>query len=636
MAIDSWSLVRVYGTWVTHAGLKLAGRYRVTISARLTNSADDLIIPAGIFAQGDLVVAEGVPSLSLLVPATDDPDIQQDDWLVAVEVSFSGDQAPERYVIEVPLADRPTPDGGTGAGVNLRTIALSTQMPPQAAMYGVGRPLGLALLSEDGLAVLDADGNPIESLATSVAKAVAYTITAADHGRAVEIGSPSDLTITLPDNATPGQVTEIVRTGAGQVVIAAAPGVSIFPASGLALRAAWSACTVRARSANSWHIAGDLVDPSAPVGPDPLELAPAYNIPTVTFGALSGSAAPTAALAGTPDVSWWLREKRVGAAEFTGVNGGNTGDLDIENSTRFRYFGFPSAPGLASNAQNYVETQYQPGGSPQSAYWPFGIEFVTNAPVVQLRSQAPTTAPTIGAIFVDQLQVSEAQPAGSGLTAGNGWHVTLTFPDARSRHIRIMNFARGQGRFGGVAVGPGYTVTKPTNAVKRVVVLGDSYVGGAGGVGPADTFARKLGMLIGGRDNTTSVQIITAGIGGTGALTALSGQPTSVFSGRISYILTMSPDALVIAGGRNDTSSGLQAAVESLWTSTASIPTRYWVPTASNSAQAGVRAAINDACVAKGVPYLDVDIDSIEKQGDGVHPTFAGHQTLASAAWAAI
>jgi len=161
MAIDSWSLVRVFGTWVTHAGVKLAGKYMVTISARLTNSADDLIIPAGIFAQGDLVVAEGVPSLSLMVPATDDPDIQQDGWLVTVEVSFSGAQLPERYVIEVPLADRPVPDGGTGAGVNLRTIALSTQMPPQAAMYGVGRPLGLALLSEDGLAVLDADGNPI-------------------------------------------------------------------------------------------------------------------------------------------------------------------------------------------------------------------------------------------------------------------------------------------------------------------------------------------------------------------------------------------------------------------------------------------------------------------------------------------
>lgn len=161
MAIDSWSLVRVYGTWVTHAGVKLAGKYKVTISARLTNSADDLIIPAGIFAQGDLVVAEGVPSLSLMVPATDDPDIQQDGWLVTVEVSFSDAQLTERYVIEVPLADRPIPDGGTGAGVNLRTIALSTQMPPQAAMYGVGRPLGLALLSEDGLAVLDADGNPI-------------------------------------------------------------------------------------------------------------------------------------------------------------------------------------------------------------------------------------------------------------------------------------------------------------------------------------------------------------------------------------------------------------------------------------------------------------------------------------------
>ena len=469
------------------------------------------------------------------------------------------------------------------------------------------------------------------------AKTGAYTLTAADHGRAIEVNSPSPVVVTLPDNASVGQVTEIVRVGAGSVKVAAASGASIMPASGLALRSPGSACTVRARSASSWHIAGDLADSALPpAGPNPLEIAPSHNIPAVTFGALPASSAPTGALAGTPDVSWWLREKRAGAAEFTGVNGGNTGDLDIAGSSRFRYFGFPSAAGLASNAQNYVETPLQPGGSPQSAYWPFGIEFVTNAPVVQLRSQAPTTAPTIGAIFVDQLQVSEAQPAGSGMTAGNGWHVTLTFPDARTRHIRIMNFVRGQGRFGGVAVGPGYTVTKPTNAIKRVVILGDSYVGGAGGLGPADTFARKLGMLIGGRDNATSVQIITAGIGGTGALNALSGQPTSVFSGRISAIMAMNPDALVIAGGRNDTTSGLQAAVESLWTSTAAVPTRYWVPTASNATQAGVRAAIADGCAAKGVPYLEVNIDGIEKQGDGIHPTFAGHQALASEAWAAI
>lgn len=162
MAIDSWSLVRVYGTWVTHAGLKLAGKYKVTISARLTNGADDLIIPAGIFAQGDLVVAEGMPSLSIMCPSTDDPDIQQTGWKLTVEVTFTGGQTPERYQIEVPIAARPIADGGTGAGINLRTIALAPQIAPQIAMYGVGVPGGLARLdSQDGSTVLDAAGNPI-------------------------------------------------------------------------------------------------------------------------------------------------------------------------------------------------------------------------------------------------------------------------------------------------------------------------------------------------------------------------------------------------------------------------------------------------------------------------------------------
>lgn len=161
MAIESWSLVRVYGTWADHSGAKLPGKYEVSIPVRLTNSADDLILPKGVVASGELVVAAGVPSLSILCPSTDDPDIQQDGWKLQVTITFTGGQDREIYTIDVPVADRPLADGGTGAGVNLRTIALSANLPPQAAMYGVGRPSGLALLSEDGTAVLDAYGAPI-------------------------------------------------------------------------------------------------------------------------------------------------------------------------------------------------------------------------------------------------------------------------------------------------------------------------------------------------------------------------------------------------------------------------------------------------------------------------------------------
>ena len=229
MAIASWSLVRIYGTWVNHAGTKLPGSYKIKVPVRLTNSADDEIIPAGIFASGDLVVAAGVPSLSIECPSTDDPDIQQDGWKLEVEIAFSGGQAGEKYVIEVPMADRPLAAGGTGKGVNLRTIALTSQLPPQAAMYGVGRPSGLALLSDDGTAVLDADGNPISSGggggtttvvgltdATAVGKAVVKADSAST-ARTV-LGAVASTDTRLSDQRTPtnSSVTNAkVAAGAG-------------------------------------------------------------------------------------------------------------------------------------------------------------------------------------------------------------------------------------------------------------------------------------------------------------------------------------------------------------------------------------------------------------------------------------
>lgn len=165
MAIDSWSKVRIYATWTNHLGALLPGTYLIRVPARLTNSADDIIIPAGIWAEGSLSTTSGSPSLSIPCPSTDDPDIQQDDWKLEVEINFTNGQRGEKYVLDVPIANRPVVDGGDGLGVNLRNIAISEYLPPQVAMYGVGRPKGLALLSDDGTAVVDADGNPIEATA---------------------------------------------------------------------------------------------------------------------------------------------------------------------------------------------------------------------------------------------------------------------------------------------------------------------------------------------------------------------------------------------------------------------------------------------------------------------------------------
>lgn len=158
----SWNLVRVYGTWrnLTDGSLK-AGTYKVTIPTRVTNSVDDDIIPAGVFASGNLQTVVGSnPSLDIMVPATDDPDTEQAGWTVQIVVSFTDGSITESYSIDVPYANRPTADGGNNQGVDLRTVAISANLPQTQATYRVGVPGGLAKLNSAG-EVVDADGNTV-------------------------------------------------------------------------------------------------------------------------------------------------------------------------------------------------------------------------------------------------------------------------------------------------------------------------------------------------------------------------------------------------------------------------------------------------------------------------------------------
>lgn len=187
----SWNLVRVYGTWHTQGGQLKPGKYTVTIPARITNHTDDAIIPAGTYDSGDLQTAvPESPSLDIMVPCNDDPDNDQAGWQPVITVSFTDGSTKETYQIDVPYADRPVADGGTGNGVNLRTVALPQQLPQSVTLYKVGVPNGLAQLDSDGLVVNadgshpaggGSDGGPVTSAditdATAVGKAV---LTAAD------------------------------------------------------------------------------------------------------------------------------------------------------------------------------------------------------------------------------------------------------------------------------------------------------------------------------------------------------------------------------------------------------------------------------------------------------------------------
>ena len=361
------------------------------------------------------------------------------------------------------------------------------------------------------------------------------------------------------------------------------------------------------------------------VGPDYSGIAPSYNQPTITTTAVPAAAATT--IAGS---AGWLREKRIGVAEnIPGGSQTSTNAPDLTGSTRFAYPGLAAASAEASSPGNYIRSNYKPGGSSQNAYWLMTIDLVTDATEIEYRINVAVTNGWFGLVCVDGLRV-DVHPLmiTSPPNAGSGAGVKLTFPDSRERRITVYGLNQAQGRFGGVAVNAGATVTKASTPSRTIVVLGDSYVAGSAGTLAVETFAWQLALKMG------ADCVVQAGIGGTGFVTDLSGEPTSSFDGRIADILAMNPAAVIVAGGRNDTASSLQAAVESLLSSLSSVPERYVIPTASESSQASVRVAMQAACTAQNVPYIDVAIDALEKIGDGIHPTYNGHQALAADAFA--
>lgn len=154
MALSAWDKTRVHGTWYSHDGTRLPGTYIVTMPARVTVEQGEAIVPAGVYAQGDLnATGTTDPSLDVMVPSNDDPDVTPLGWQVKVEVNLTmpnGARVKETYVIDTPV----------GGEVNLRTIPLAQTIPATQTMLLRGVAGGVAALDRDG-DVIDADGNKI-------------------------------------------------------------------------------------------------------------------------------------------------------------------------------------------------------------------------------------------------------------------------------------------------------------------------------------------------------------------------------------------------------------------------------------------------------------------------------------------
>jgi len=103
----------------------------------------------------------------------------------------------------------------------------------------------------------------VVSLTTFTEKTASYTLDALPHQDAVvEMNSGSATTFTIPANSTlawpVGASMDIMQTGAGQVTVSGASGVTVNFTPGNKLRTQWSSCTIMKRSTDSWILFGDL------------------------------------------------------------------------------------------------------------------------------------------------------------------------------------------------------------------------------------------------------------------------------------------------------------------------------------------------------------------------------------------
>lgn len=379
----------------------------------------------------------------------------------------------------------------------------------------------------------------------------------------------------------------------------------------------------------------------APTFPLMAFTAPA-NTPVITDYGMGASVAST-----IDATALTYREKRTAAVEAVGSRTPSTVQvdasvLDLVGSTHFYYSNVSSNTfGVAANPGQYVQTDFKPGSTAalQNALWLFNVETLTEAPVVEFRFRAPVTNFSFGMVLVDGLRVQESAYS-TVSTAGSGWAVRLTFPGPSAvgtpRRIQVLGAGNVGGNFGGMACSSGYSLVKPARTItKRVAFIGDSFSNGAGayptGTGGTETFIWDLARMM-GADET-----IQAGIGSTGFNAILTGQPTSNFAGRISQVMAWNPTHVIFVGGRNDTAATLTADVQACLDAVGAGVYRAVISSASQSTGSAQLSAMQAAVASRaGVRMIATDVDALPKLGDAIHPTFAGHKTLAVNSYALL
>ncbi len=141
-----------------------------------------------------------------------------------------------------------------------------TDEPTTTVNFAQGSLDNLQLNNLTAAGIVFTDGTQTKQGVPSITpinqKTASYTTVLTDRDSLIEISSATATTLTIPTDASVaypvGTSFDILQTGAGQVTIAGAAGVTVNATPGLKLRTQWSSATLFKRAANTWVVYGDL------------------------------------------------------------------------------------------------------------------------------------------------------------------------------------------------------------------------------------------------------------------------------------------------------------------------------------------------------------------------------------------
>jgi hypothetical protein len=162
---------------------------------------------------------------------------------------------------------------GDGAIAYDNTTGVFTYTPPVIPSAGIGNVvedttpqlggnLNLNSNSIDGTGTISITGNVIAQSAINAQTGTTYTTVLADASKLITLSNASAITLTIPANSSVayavGTKIDLAQTGAGQVTVAGAAGVTVNSNPGLKFVAQYSAATCIKTATDTWLLVGNL------------------------------------------------------------------------------------------------------------------------------------------------------------------------------------------------------------------------------------------------------------------------------------------------------------------------------------------------------------------------------------------